>query len=235
MAFSEKIKREVREKSNYQCILCGEKIVEVHHIQPQSQGGEDTFENAAALCSQCHTLYGNNPKMKEEILRKRDIAYQKYEEIQKKIEEHKFIRMKKAEGMAKIPVQEKTSLIRCYISEKENFNQAAQKIFNAIVSEEKENPNKKRELVVEIEGHRNKEGGYDRDMFELQYEFLLKSLLPYLYKLHMPLVSVENPKEQEKIPAGFLKICDTKEEWKQLKEEKEYFALNEMEEEDGGK
>lgn len=32
----------------------GEAFLEVHHIQPLSEGGEDTVKNAAALCPNCH-------------------------------------------------------------------------------------------------------------------------------------------------------------------------------------
>lgn len=32
----------------------GEGFLEVHHIQPLSEGGEDTVQNAAALCPNCH-------------------------------------------------------------------------------------------------------------------------------------------------------------------------------------
>jgi cytochrome c553 len=37
--------------------------MEVHHIVPQSEGGQDTIENAIALCFDCHAEVGSyNPK-----------------------------------------------------------------------------------------------------------------------------------------------------------------------------
>lgn len=36
------------------CLLCGKPIDEKHHIVPRSEGGMDTLENLAGLCSACH-------------------------------------------------------------------------------------------------------------------------------------------------------------------------------------
>ena len=58
MAFSKKIKEEVLVASGRHCCIChkfcGTKI-EVHHIKQESDGGKDTFENAIALCFDCHS------------------------------------------------------------------------------------------------------------------------------------------------------------------------------------
>ncbi|MCD9544043.1 hypothetical protein GLP24_04155 [Photobacterium carnosum] len=32
----------------------GEPYLEVHHIKPLSQGGEDSLENVKAICPNCH-------------------------------------------------------------------------------------------------------------------------------------------------------------------------------------
>lgn len=55
----------------------GTTFLEVHHITPLAEGGEDTMANAAALCPTCHRElhYGQNKmemreKLKAEILRK---------------------------------------------------------------------------------------------------------------------------------------------------------------------
>ncbi|MFH2137402.1 MAG: HNH endonuclease [Candidatus Omnitrophota bacterium] len=80
MPFSEKIKSEVKEKAAYQCCVC-RKIgtVEVHHIIPQEFGGPDTIENAAPLCPNCHTDFGDNPKKRKAITEMRDWWYKKCE------------------------------------------------------------------------------------------------------------------------------------------------------------
>lgn len=217
MAFSEKIKREVREKSDFKCVLCRSNIVEIHHIIPQEKGGPDTFENAVALCANCHLIYGGNPLKREEIIQKRDKVYQEQEEDKKEL--LNLCRMKKAEGRYKVPVDPNNIVLTCKIKEKDDFVVAANRIYELIYRVQEENPNKERTLLLEIEGHINKEGGYDNDMFELQYEFLLKTIFPYLHALHMPLISVVNNKQQKKLPSDFLVIANTQEELDKIKEQ----------------
>jgi hypothetical protein len=62
MGFSAEIKQEVLVKSARHCCVCHNfkgLNIEVHHIQPKAQGGEDTFENAIALCFDCHADAGH--------------------------------------------------------------------------------------------------------------------------------------------------------------------------------
>ena len=65
MGFLEKIKRDVLVASARYCCVChrfkGVKV-EVHHIIPVSKGGSDDFDNAIALCFDCHADAGHyNP------------------------------------------------------------------------------------------------------------------------------------------------------------------------------
>jgi tetratricopeptide (TPR) repeat protein len=57
MAFPKKVVEDLLVACNRCCCIChkycGTKI-EVHHIIPQSEGGQDTMENAIALCFNCH-------------------------------------------------------------------------------------------------------------------------------------------------------------------------------------
>jgi len=69
MGFSPKVKEDIFVASARHCCVChrycGVKV-EVHHIVPQAQGGDDTFENAIALCFDCHCdaghYFANHPK-----------------------------------------------------------------------------------------------------------------------------------------------------------------------------
>jgi len=62
MGFSKKIKENILVASARHCCIChrykGIKI-EVHHIIPKEQGGNDSFENAIALCYDCHSDVGH--------------------------------------------------------------------------------------------------------------------------------------------------------------------------------
>lgn len=62
MVFSRKIKEDILVASARHCCVChrykGVKV-EVHHIVPKEQGGEDILENAIALCFDCHSDAGH--------------------------------------------------------------------------------------------------------------------------------------------------------------------------------
>lgn len=74
LAFPEDVKKEARERARYTCVWCQrrEYFLEVHHIQPQEQGGPDTLDNAAPLCPQCHTHIGPNDDLRKQLRERRD-------------------------------------------------------------------------------------------------------------------------------------------------------------------
>jgi HNH endonuclease len=78
--FSEPVKLAVKRKSHFACCLCHAVGVEVHHIDPQAQGGRDSADNAAALCPSCHETYGANPTKRKFIREARDLWYEICEE-----------------------------------------------------------------------------------------------------------------------------------------------------------
>lgn len=62
MAFTNKIKEQILVASARHCCVCRKSTgfnIEVHHIIPQEQGGKDTFDNAIALCFNCHSDAGH--------------------------------------------------------------------------------------------------------------------------------------------------------------------------------
>lgn len=81
MSFSESIKVEVRQKAAYQCCRCRSMGVEVHHILPAEHGGSDIIDNAAPLCPNCHTDFGDNPKKRKIIKEMRNWWYDKVENM----------------------------------------------------------------------------------------------------------------------------------------------------------
>ena len=86
MPFNEKTREDAMIACGRHCCIChkfcGNKM-EVHHITPQKDGGEDTFENAIPLCFDCHSEVGaynsSHPKgvkfSKAELKRHRDNWY----------------------------------------------------------------------------------------------------------------------------------------------------------------
>lgn len=76
MPFSEELKSKVKKQSHFACCLCHAIGVEIHHIQPQSEGGDDIESNAAPLCPTCHEIYGANPQKRKFITEARDFWYE---------------------------------------------------------------------------------------------------------------------------------------------------------------
>ena len=91
MPFPQNIKEDVLVACNRHCSLChkfcGTKI-EVHHIKQEKDGGENTFDNAIALCFDCHadmTSYDfqhpkGNKYTENELRRQRDEWYKQVQE-----------------------------------------------------------------------------------------------------------------------------------------------------------
>lgn len=93
-------------------------------------------------------------------------------------------------------MSEKRIAVYHRILKSESFETAAKDLFNLLVNTQKKQPNKPRTLYVDIEGHRNKEGGFDKDMFELQKEFGIGFIAQFFQEIHFPLYDIENKMEQ---------------------------------------
>jgi hypothetical protein len=76
MPFPENIKLEAKRKSDFQCCICKEPFVEVHHITPQAAGGSDDIDNAAPFCASCHDRYGGNPDKRKQVREMRDLWWE---------------------------------------------------------------------------------------------------------------------------------------------------------------
>ena len=79
---------------------------------------------------------------------------------------------------------------------RENFEKAAKDLVSLVYAAEKKEPGKPRTLYLDIDGHRNAQGEFDADMLELQEEFGLRFLLPFLTEVHFPLISAMNKNPQ---------------------------------------
>lgn len=54
------------------CEVCGNKAVDIHHIEARGMGGskkKDYIENLQAVCRKCHILAGDLSKFKDELKR----------------------------------------------------------------------------------------------------------------------------------------------------------------------
>jgi hypothetical protein len=199
MAFSEKTKLLAKQKSAFRCCLCHKPFVEIHHITPQAEGGADKLDNAAPLCSSCHDLYGGNPEKRKTIRQMRDYWWDLIEKRRKNLTEtpdiDKFCEVstdKNWEGV----LRSKGIALYHAVFEEEGFEDSVEHIHSLLKSAQDNTPNQKRFLFLDIDGHRNENGGFDHDVYELQRYFLLGFLAPYFTEIYMPLGSIKNEKAQ---------------------------------------
>lgn len=194
MGFSENIKNKVKEKAFSRCVICHSPFVEVHHIIPLKENGANTEENAAPLCAKCHDLYGGNPEKRRQIRQMRD---QWYREVERKRQtEALFFERIKVLNSDERMLGSKKIAIYHVIFKDEDFNESAQYIFKLVRYAQENNPGIPRCLYLDIEEHRNSQGGFDNDMFELQTKFLLKFLMKYLTEAYTPFGKIVNKDNQ---------------------------------------
>jgi len=83
----------------------------------------------------------------------------------------------------------------------EDFDHTAHVLLRLLRNAQRACPGAPRYLYLDIDGHRNADGGFDEDMFELQSKFMAEFLLQFLTRAELPLGSVRNRKPQnDEIP-----------------------------------
>lgn len=82
------------------------------------------------------------------------------------------------------------------VMRREGFEETAKILLHLVRDAQEKAPGEARVLYLDIDDHRNDAGGFDSEMLELQKEFVLGFLMPFLSEAHMPLVSAENSKGQ---------------------------------------
>jgi hypothetical protein len=209
MPFSERVKRSAKSKSAFRCCACHVPSVEVHHLVPEAEGGSSDLSNAAPLCASCHDLYGGNPEKRKILTQMRDSWWEIMEERRRQLTD--LSEPEPPFEIAKDPSFEgallnKRIVIYHVVFEDETFESAARTLIKLISEAQKTEPNRPRVLYLDIEGHRNREGGFDADMFELLRHFLLGFLMPYLTEVRTPLFHASNKKIQRNDVVGDLKI-----------------------------
>ena len=77
MAFTEALKKKVRDRADGRCCMggCHKVDIDIHHIVPQAKGGPDTEDNAAPLCAGCHRAHGGDSGKRKMIREHRDRWY----------------------------------------------------------------------------------------------------------------------------------------------------------------
>jgi hypothetical protein len=92
------------------------------------------------------------------------------------------------------------------VGEGDNFERAAQDIFDLLKEAQVRFPEWPRVLYLDIAGHIDSQGRYEPDFVELQQEFLISAMGRFFTALDMPLVSVINPDPQDNAIPDRLRI-----------------------------
>lgn len=199
MPFSNRIKLEAKRRSAFRCCICYRFFVEVHHIVPQAEGGADTLDNAAALCSECHDLFGGNPEKRAQLREMRDLWWNTMEERARNLTRDDDMSDCTIVSIDKNPhgkLSARPTALYHRIFESDTFEDAVEKIWQLVRHAQILRPGAPRVLYLDIDGHRNSEGGFDEDMYELQKDFVLGAIGRYIKAAHMPLFSVRMPGPQ---------------------------------------
>lgn len=86
------------------------------------------------------------------------------------------------------------------VKKNDTFDKSAQDIYNLVVTTKNKQKNKEVHVYVDIDGHRNKNGGFTPDMFELQFDFLVQFLLKYVNSVTIPMGNFSNPQPLLEMP-----------------------------------
>lgn len=79
---TQQIREQVLRRSDNRCAICGRPSdLEIAHIVPLSEGGNNSADNLLALCRSCHFALDSNPTTSIEELRQRRSAAYKFENL----------------------------------------------------------------------------------------------------------------------------------------------------------
>ncbi|WP_197084910.1 HNH endonuclease [Saccharothrix sp. ST-888] len=82
----------------------------------------------------------------------------------------------------------------------ENFERAAGRIFESVKHAQAIRPGAPRYVYIDIQGHKNENGAFDHDAFELISDFALGFLSNYVSEIHTPLADIKFGKQDDNIP-----------------------------------
>lgn len=95
-----------------------------------------------------------------------------------------------------------SALIYHLVHNDESFDDCTEKLLLLTRHAAESQPGRRRVLFLDIEGHRNANGGFDAEMYGLQRDFVIGWLMPYLSEAHMPLGNFRNDEQRDDIPPG---------------------------------
>lgn len=89
-------------------------------------------------------------------------------------------------------LDQKAVAVHYTFAKEETFDEGAKGLLHTVKFVQRKVPNAPRWLYLGIDGHRNENGGFDHDAYELQKYFIPNFLMQYLTGAYTPLGSVES-------------------------------------------
>ncbi|MFI6258985.1 HNH endonuclease [Micromonospora zamorensis] len=90
----------------------------------------------------------------------------------------------------------------------EDFERCAQRLVETIAFAAQTQPGKRRRLYLDVQGHRDDAGDYDRDAREIMGNFLRAALMPYLSEAFTPHAEYRNPRRQRDDVPDVIAVVD---------------------------
>jgi hypothetical protein len=103
----------------------------------------------------------------------------------------------KRNRQSKVESDDRAVVIYHVVYSHEGFEESAQILFKLVQRAQRVMPGKPRKLFLDIEGHRNSEGDFDADMFELLTVFIPDFLARFLSEIYCPLFKVTDRTTQQ--------------------------------------
>jgi hypothetical protein len=96
------------------------------------------------------------------------------------------------------PQKKKRSAVAIYhlMVIEENFERSAYRLHELVKYTQRTSPGAERTLYLDVDGHRNELGGFDRDAYEIISNFVPEVLFPFLTEYVNPFCSVRNKDKQ---------------------------------------
>lgn len=116
MPFSDFVKKEVKRKARYYCVWCKQVQIplEVHHIVRESDGGDNSIDNAVPLCPTHHELFGHKPELQPMVRKMRDEWYEHCDKFLPEVEvwEQRYFKLEQEIGDLKQSVYKTNEELR---------------------------------------------------------------------------------------------------------------------------
>lgn len=187
----EDLEKIIKQKSDHKCVICHKEAEQIYALKETNEIIED---NMILLCHFCaHKYLGNKDTLKQ-IKQIRDYWYDQVERAIKEIGTTDILITKEDISTDRLNVN--TVAIYHVVYENEGLEESAKTIYELLYSAQEKQPNDNRILYLDIDGHTDEYGRFDREMLELQQNFIIEIILPYFYEIHTPMLDIRNTEQQ---------------------------------------